>query len=245
MPFLPWGPSWKEQQVQKDLYLCFIDYSKAFDKVKHSNLFNILQRLNCDGSDLRVLRNLYWEQEAAIRVDNEYSEYKPVCRGVRQSCIFPPDLFDIYSKMIFRNLEQHEGITVGGYNINKMWYADDTVLIADSEEKLQDSIITVTKDSENKGLQLNAKKTECMVISKWPDTPICNVSYKGQRLQQVNTFKYLGFTITPDAKCDFEIKKRIALSKDIFTKIYQYGLSSCMDVNVGRLRKIWKEDLKQ
>ena len=69
-------------EVQKDLYLCFIDYSKAFDKVKHSNLFNILQRLNCDGRDLRVLRNLYWEQEAAIRIDNEYSEYKPICRGV-------------------------------------------------------------------------------------------------------------------------------------------------------------------
>ena len=120
--------------------------------------------------------------------------------------------------MILRNIEQHEGITVGGYNINNLRYADDTVLIADSEEKLQDIIIIVTKESENKGLQLNAKKTECMVISKQPDTPICNVSCKGQRIQ-VNTFKYLGFTITPDAKCTFEIKKRIALSKDTFTKM--------------------------
>ena len=204
-------------EVQKDLYLCFVDYSKTFEKVRLSDLFNILQRLHCDGRDLRVLRNLYWEQEAAIRVDNEYSEYKPICRGVREGCVFP-QTFLIYSEMILRNIEQHDGITVGGYNVNNLWYADDTVLIADSEEKLQDIIMKVTKESENKGFQLNARKTECMVISKRPDTPICNVSCKGQIIQ-VNTFKYLGFKITPDTKCHFEIKKRIARSKDALTKM--------------------------
>ena len=109
----------RANEVQKDLYICFIDYSKAFDKVKYSNLFNILQILNCDGRDLRVLRNLYWEQEAAKRVDNEYSEYKPICWEVRQGCISSPNLFNIYSEMILRNKEQYEGIKVGGYNIKK------------------------------------------------------------------------------------------------------------------------------
>merc|ERR1711867_84270 len=63
-------------EVQKDLYLCFIDYSKAFDKVRHSDLFNILTSLDIDGKDLRIIRNLYWEQEAAIRVDNDCSPYR-------------------------------------------------------------------------------------------------------------------------------------------------------------------------
>ena len=58
-------------EVEKDLYLCFIDYSKAFDKVKHSDLFDILQRHNCDGKDLRVIRNLYREQEATMRIDDD------------------------------------------------------------------------------------------------------------------------------------------------------------------------------
>ena len=80
--------------VQKDLYLCFIDYSKTFDKVKHSDLFDILLRHNCDGKDLRVIRNLYWEQEATIRIDDDCSVYKPICRGVRQGCVFSPDLSD-------------------------------------------------------------------------------------------------------------------------------------------------------
>ena len=143
-------------EVQKDLYLCFIDYSKAFDKVRHSDLFDILQGINCDGKDLRVIRNLYWEQEAAIRVDGDCSEYRPICRGVRQGCVFSPDLFNIYSEFILRNIEEHEGIKVGGQNMNNLRYADDTVLIADSEKKSPKILTTVTIESENIGLQLSA-----------------------------------------------------------------------------------------
>ena len=62
-------------EMQKDLYLCFIDYSKAFDKVRHEKLFNILEHLDIDGKDLRVIRNLYWDQSAAVRIGGELSEY--------------------------------------------------------------------------------------------------------------------------------------------------------------------------
>ena len=79
-------------EVQKDLYVCFIDYSKAFNKVKHSNLFQILLIHNCDEE---VIRNLHWEQEATIRIDDECSVYKPICRGVRQGCVFFPQTSSI------------------------------------------------------------------------------------------------------------------------------------------------------
>ena len=68
-------------EVQKDLYICFIDYSKAFDKVKHEKLFEMLNQLDIDGKDLRVLRNLYWDQTAAVRVGGELSEYTNIKRG--------------------------------------------------------------------------------------------------------------------------------------------------------------------
>ena len=77
-------------QVDKPLFLCFIDYSKAFDKVQHEALFKILQQLDIDGKDLRLLRNLYWEQTAGIRIRTKVRQYTKIKRGVRQGCVLPP-----------------------------------------------------------------------------------------------------------------------------------------------------------
>ena len=79
-------------------------------------------------------------------------------------------------------MKNHDGVRVGGNTISNLRYAYDTVLIADSEEK-QNILATVTIESENKGLQLNAKKTECMVISKQSDIPVCNILHNNSRHQ--------------------------------------------------------------
>ena len=76
------------------------------------------------------------------------------------------DLFNIYSEMILRNLENYPGVKINGENINNIRYADDTVLIADSEENLQRLLDKTIEKSEEMGLTLKVKKTECMVISK-------------------------------------------------------------------------------
>ena len=81
--------------------------------------------------------------------------------------------------MMLRNLKHHEGVRVVGNNINNLRNADDTVLIADSEKELQNTS-TITFESENKGFQLNAKKTECVVFSKQSDIPVCNNLCKGK-----------------------------------------------------------------
>ena len=176
MPSFPWGSPWKGRgiEVQKDL--CFLDYSTAFDKVRNSDLFEILLGHNCDGKYLRVIRYLYWEQEATKRIDNDCSVYKPICRGVRQGCMF---FFNIYSEMNSRNRKHHEGVRVGVNNINNLRHAYDTVLIANSGVKLQNILTLIAIESEIR-LQLNATKTECMVISKQSDIPVCNIFAKGK-----------------------------------------------------------------
>ena len=93
--------------------------------------------------------------------------------------------------MILRNIEDFEGVKVGGYNCNNIRYADDTVLIASNQEDLQRMINVVTRESTNMGLSI----------------------------KQVTRFNYLGFTITSDGRCDEEIKKRIALPKQAFQKM--------------------------
>ena len=82
--------------------MCFIDYEKAFDKVQHNKLVQMLRRLDIDQKDIRCIENLYWNQLAAVRFDNEVTKAQKILRGVRQGCVLSPLLFNIYSENIFQ-----------------------------------------------------------------------------------------------------------------------------------------------
>ena len=92
-------------EMQRNLFLCFIDYSKAFNNVKHKKLFEMLEDIQIDGKDLRIIGNLYWKQAAAVRISSHVGEYVEIKKGVRQGCVTSPDLFDFYSERILRELE--------------------------------------------------------------------------------------------------------------------------------------------
>ncbi|GFN88374.1 2-aminoadipate transaminase [Plakobranchus ocellatus] len=83
-------------EAQKDVYLCFIDYTKAFDRVRHNEIITQLKQLNIDGKDLRIIKTMYWEQTAAMRIENKTSTFQDIKRGVRQGCVLSPDLFSLY-----------------------------------------------------------------------------------------------------------------------------------------------------
>ena len=82
-------------EVQQDLYSCFIDFSKAFDTVKHDKLIQMLQDINIDDKDLQLIKNMYWQQTAAIKVNNNISGYQKIEKGVRQGCVLSPELFSL------------------------------------------------------------------------------------------------------------------------------------------------------
>ena len=111
-----------------------------------------------------------------------------------------------------KEIEDLHGIAVG-VNVNNERYADDTALIADSNEKLQVIVDKLVTESEKKGLYMNIKKTECMVISKKKTYHQCTIFINGEQVKQVYGFNYLGSLITSDSKCDQEIKRRIVLAK--------------------------------
>ena len=206
-------------EVQKSVFMCFIDYEKAFDKVRHSQLIEILQNINIDGRDIRLITNLYWSQQAAVNIDNNLTPWIEIKQGVRQECVMSPDLFSIYGEIIMRSIIGMEGIRIGGENINNIRFADDTVIIADSEEKLQALLDAVRRESENMGLKINIKKTEVVVASKNPEPPICNILIDGTRVKQSSSFVYLGSTITQDARCNTETEKRIMIARNAFNNM--------------------------
>jgi retron-type reverse transcriptase len=144
--------------ANKPIFICFIDYEKAFDRVFHSEIMNCLDKIDMDSKDRRLIQNLYWKQSAVIQQEDGHSKPIPIKRGVRQGCVISPALFNLYTQEIFNDSDHLPGCKIGGININNLRYADDTALLAETEEDLQKIVDEVAKNSENKGLKMNVKK---------------------------------------------------------------------------------------
>ena len=102
-----------------------------------------------------VLRNLYASQEATVRTRHETMDWFKIGKGVQQVCIFTPYLFNLYAEYIMRNAglnEAQAGIKIAGRNISNLKYADDTTLMAESEEELKSLLRKVKVESEKVGL---------------------------------------------------------------------------------------------
>ena len=217
-------------EKQKDLYMCFIDYEKAFDTVRHELMVERLKRWGVDAADLRVLSNLYWGQKAVVRIGEERSGWMDIQRGVRQGCVLSPDLFSLYSQAVVDELEELEGIRIGGINLNNIRFADDTVLIADSEEKLQRLVDGLSEGCERYGLKINIGKTEVMGVTKRSEQITVDISVGGGTLKQVRNFRYLGSLVQEDARCEGDIKGRIGMAKAAFGQLRKI----LVNLSIGR-----------
>ena len=112
-----------------------------------------------------LLRNLYASQKATVRTGHGTTDWFQIGKGVRQGCILSPYLFNVYAEYIMRNAgldEAQAGIKIARKNINNLRYADDTTLLAESEEELESPLMKAKEESEKVGLKLNIQKTKIM-----------------------------------------------------------------------------------
>ncbi len=202
----------KSSEFQQPLYLCFIDYSKAFDCVQHKKLWKIMSEMGFPAHIIQLIQSLYEDQEATVRTENGDTEWFTIGQGVRQGCILSPYLFNIYAEYIMRKaFDDFSGkVSVGGRAITNLRYADDTTLIASSAEELLDLIIRVKVASEQYGLYLNVKKTKIMICG---DVPKQRIVVDGEEVDQVDTFNFLGSLIVKEGGSSAEIKRRLAMAK--------------------------------
>ena len=144
----------KEQEFQKTIYFCFINYTKAFDCVDQNQLWKILQEMGISVHLTCLLRNLYADQEATVRTKHGITDWFQIWKGVCQGCILSPCLLNLYAEYIMRNArldEAQAGIKIAARNINNFRYADDTTLMAESEEELDEVkslLMKVKEESE-------------------------------------------------------------------------------------------------
>ena len=139
-----------------------MDYAKAFDCVDHNQLWKILKEMRIPDHLTCLLKNLYAGQEATVRTGHGTTDWFQIGKGVGQGCILSPCLFNLYAEYIMRNAgleEAQAGIKTAGRNISNLRYADDTTLMAESEEELKRLLMKVKEESEKVGLKLNIQKT--------------------------------------------------------------------------------------
>ena len=152
----------KASEFQENIYFCFIDYAKVFDCVDHNKLWKILKEMGIPDHLTCLLRNLYASQEVTVRTGHGKTDWFQVRKGVCQGFVLSPCLFNLYTEYIMRNSgleEAQTGIKIAGRNINNLRYADDTTLMAESEEELKSLLRKVKEESEEVSLKLNIQKT--------------------------------------------------------------------------------------
>ena len=133
--------------------------------VDHNKLWKILKEMGIPDHLTCLLRNMYAGQEATVGTGHGITDLLQTGKGVCQGCILSPYLFNFYAEYIMKNTgldEAQAGIKIVGRNINNIRYADDTILIAESEEQLKSLLMKVKEESEKFGLKLNIQKTKIM-----------------------------------------------------------------------------------
>ena len=161
-----------------------------------------------------LLRTLYAGQEATVRTGHGTTDWFQIGKGLCQGCILSPCLFILYEEYIMRNSgldEAQARIKIARRNINNLRYADDTTLMAESEEELKSVLMKVKEESDKVGLKLNIQKTKIMASG-----PITSWEIDGET---VTNFIFLGSKITADGDCSHEIKRRLFLGRKVMTNL--------------------------
>ena len=174
------------------------------------------------------MRNLYAGQEATVRTGHGTTDWFQIGKGVRQGCILSPCLFNFYAEYIMRNTgldEAQAGIKIAWRNLNNLRYADDTTLMAESEEELKSLLMKVKLESEKVGLKLNIQKTKIMASG-----PITSWEIDEETVETVSDFIFWGSKITADGDCSHEIKRHLLLGRKVMTALD--SILKCRDITL-------------
>jgi exonuclease III len=211
----------KYLEHNKPCYFNFIDFKQAFDSIWQEGLWQCMRMHGVQEKLIRLIKSLYDKSEAAVRQDRQLTDWFRTTVGVRQGCTLSPDLFNLVLETVMRMaLERQEaGLDLCGRLVNNLRFADDINLMSETTNGLQELTDQVSRQGERLGLVINSDKTKVMTISKEPQDLGLQITVKGNKLEQVKEFVYLGGQISQDGRCESDIKRRIGLTWAVFNKL--------------------------
>ena len=233
----------KIREQHRDVYIAFVDLSKAFDSVDRELLWSILERCGCPPRFIQIIRGLHDGMRLRVRYGGDVSEPFVVSRGVKQGCVLAPVLFNIYVQCITRllstvldrgslislnyrtdrslfDLQKLKAKTkVSQTNLPELLYTDDFALVADSAENLQHVLDEMSALYTRLGLKINVQKTDYMLYSSVAQDTSPVLTIDGSTLKKVECFRYLGSNISSNCRLDDEISYRICQAAGAFGRL--------------------------
>ena len=196
------------------MYICFIDYAKAFDCVSNAQLWKILTKIGFPVHIIDLIRKLYENQETTVRTNCGDTDCSKTERGVRHGCIMSPNLYNVYAEDIMREVSQNYegGVKIDGVRYSNLRFAGDTTLMCSSKSELLELLKHLNEISKRRGLPLNTEKTKIMVVSS-NRVEIEEFMLGGEKIEEADNFGHLGSVIDTSCKSSKEIRKWMAMAK--------------------------------
>lgn len=186
----------KLKKKRGKIYTFFIDYKAAFDKVDRDILFEKLHRLGITGRMLNMIKAIYRDTVNTVKTSNGNTECFRTYKGVRQGCPLSPTMYSIYINDMEEEWEANKigGAVIGNLKVYCLKFADDVAILAEQLTDLQQMIKILERYNGRNKLELNAKKSKIMIFRKGGRlSKEEKFHYKGEEIEIVNKFKYLGF----------------------------------------------------
>ena len=188
------------KKQNKYIFGCYVDFSKAFDSIPRSILFEKLLTHNINGKFYDCLTNLYRDDQYCVKIGDRITENFTANQGVKQGCILSPLLFNIFLSDLQENIEKTENNPVY-INLNQplgcLIWADDLLILSETEKGLNNMLKELQKFSEDNGLKVNMDKTKVMIFNKTGRHMRKNFYLGNSKVETTREYKYLGFNITP------------------------------------------------
>ena len=221
---------------RQNIFGCFVDFSKAFDKVPRDKLINKISKLGIGGKMLEIIKSMYTNDYAVIKLKEGTTSPIEVNQGVRQGCVLSPTLFNLYMSD-FTSLLCSKGdispVTVDGTEIPCLLWADDIILLSANKDGLQNQLRFLEDFSNENLLEVNKDKTKCICFNSANKLVRLNMKYENKFLEDVDEYIYLDFMIKPKGDVSCGIRNLQARALKSFYKIkksFAGSLFRCPDI---------------